>query len=96
MRQKLAQAITAYGDEQITASDLKDFLTRHQEEISQLPEKDIKAVAEWMNARIGPLEHDVRKDRVLLVPKDKNYWQPAKRLITRLRRLYVGSNLSPL
>ncbi|OAZ75040.1 hypothetical protein SRCM100623_00463 [Acetobacter pasteurianus] len=63
MRQKLAQAITAYRDEQITASDLKDFLTRHQEEISQLPEKDIKAVAEWMKARIGLLEHDVRKDR---------------------------------
>lgn len=63
MRQKLAQAITAYRDEQITASDLKEFLQRHQEETSQLPENDIKAVAEWMKARIGLLEHDVRKDR---------------------------------
>lgn len=66
MRLKLAQAIKAYNDNDITLSDLKAFLREHRDEIDQLPQTDLKLVADWMNARSERLDGENRAERANL------------------------------
>ncbi|PYD78017.1 hypothetical protein CFR77_13065 [Komagataeibacter sucrofermentans] len=66
MRLKLAQAIKAYNDNDITLSDLKAFLREHRDEIDQLPQTDLKLVADWMNARSDRLDGENRAERANL------------------------------